>query len=59
MKREDIIKKLQERQELAQRAFEAYQQLEGQIVLLRELLKEAVEEAKDNKGENINPKEVK
>lgn len=56
MTKEEILKKLHDRQELAEQAQTAYQQLQGQIVLLRELLKEFKE---DKKEEKSNIEEVK
>ncbi|OQB09564.1 MAG: hypothetical protein BWY21_00731 [Parcubacteria group bacterium ADurb.Bin216] len=56
----DIRKLIEEKSELAQRASEAFQQLQGQVALLRDMLKNAQieenkkkEDKKDTKEETI------
>ena len=49
MEKEEIIKKLEERKDLADRAYNTYQQLQGQIALLRDMLKDDAEKTKASK----------
>ena len=46
MTKQEIVKKLEERKDLSDRAYNTYQQLQGQIALLRDMLKDISEEEK-------------
>lgn len=53
----EIRKLIEEKSELAQRASEAFQQLQGQVALLRDMLKNAQIEENKKKEDNKDKKE--
>jgi hypothetical protein len=56
----EIRKLIEEKSELAQRASDAFQQLQGQLALLRDMLKsEQLAEQKKKEEEKIEAKEEK
>jgi len=48
MTKQEIMAKIEERKDLADRAYNTYQQLQGQIALLRDMLKEENDKEKQN-----------
>jgi hypothetical protein len=57
MTKNEIIQMIDDRSELADRAFNSWQQLKGQLALLRELLKSANEEELKNLQDKKDKKE--
>lgn len=56
----ELRKKIEEKMELSQRAYEAYQQLQGQIALLRDMYKDAqIQEQKDKEIKKEPTEETK
>lgn len=61
MTKQELIAKLEERKDLSERAYNTYQQLQGQLALLRDMLKDVnekekavvVEKEKKDKGVTI------
>ena len=57
MTSKEIRKLIEEKSELAQRASEAFQQLQGQMVLLRDMLKNTLLEEKEQPKKDTEPTE--
>ena len=54
MTKQELVTKIEERKDLADRAYNTYQQLQGQIALLRDMLKEETD--KEKQGVEKNPR---